>query len=149
MNVPSLRLQILTCLQLCRWIIHLLELPIQAAPDLHVGQPHIVQRRDFEPRIYSGFFSAGGGEGGSPMPSSCIMPGPMPPIPGPMSMCFNICSMWPTKTSHISTLLCQRPCSLGSLILATLAFICAREDFIFSMSAFMASICCLCISIIF
>ena len=84
------------------------------------------------------------------MPWSCIMPGPMPPIPGPMdSMCFNICSMSPTKTSHISTLLSQRPFSLGSLILATLAFIYAREDFIFSMSAFMASICCLCISIIF
>ena len=77
------------------------------------------------------------------MPCSCIMSGPMD------SMCFNICSMWPIKTCHISMLLCHRPFSAGSLILATLAFICAREDFIFSTSAFMASISCLCISIIF
>src|SRR5450759_2491675 len=49
----------------------------------------------------------------------------------------------------MSTLACQRAFSAGSLILATLAFICSREAFIFSKSTFMPSMCCLCISVIF
>ena len=76
------------------------------------------------------------------MPGPCIMPGPMD------SMCFCIRSMWPTSVSHISTLFRQRAISFASLIVRTLAFICASEDLILSMSAFMASISCLCISII-
>lgn len=43
----------------------------------------------------------------------------------------------------------ERAFSPGSLIVATLLFICAREDFIFCTSALMASIPCLCISILF
>ena len=74
------------------------------------------------------------------------MPGPMP---GPIdSMCRSIRSMWPTIVSHISTFVCQRAFSSALLILATFAFICSREDFIFATSALAASISWLCISII-
>jgi hypothetical protein len=76
------------------------------------------------------------------------MPGPI--IPGPMDcMCCSIRSMWPTIVSHISTLFRQRAISFVSLIVRRLAFIWAREAFIFSTSAFMAAICCSCICIIF
>jgi hypothetical protein len=68
---------------------------------------------------------------------------PWHPFRAPWIPCLTSVPCADQDLPHTS-LLCQRPSSLGSLILATLAFICAREDFIFSMSAFMASICCLC-----
>lgn len=48
--------------------------------------------------VHCGFFSGGANPDGPPVP--CIMPGAI--APGPTdSMCFNICSICPTKTSHI------------------------------------------------
>src|ERR1700687_6478204 len=92
---------------------------------------------------YSGFVSVGGVGGGPPISFPRIIPGHMD------SICVCIRSMCVTTVSHMSTLFRQRDSSFGSLIVRMLAFISASEDFSFSMSAFMASISCLCISTIF